>query len=67
MNGLLKTEDALSDLSPGTIWFSLVAFIALSVLLMAVNTWILARSARQGPEAPATGTAPAEPLPVLAF
>ncbi|MEV4382328.1 cytochrome ubiquinol oxidase subunit I [Streptosporangium sp. NPDC049644] len=67
VEGLLKTEDALSDLSPGTMVLSLIAFITLSVLLVAVNTWILARGARQGPEAPATGPAPAEPTPVLAF
>ncbi|WP_433246317.1 cytochrome ubiquinol oxidase subunit I [Streptosporangium sp. CA-135522] len=66
--GLLTTRDALGDLSPGALRFSLVAFASLFGLLIAVNTWMLARSARRGPEEAAPGTAlAAEPLPVLAF
>jgi len=69
VEGLLKTEDALSDLSPGTMVFSLITLATLSVLLMTLNTWFVARSARQGPEKPVTGPAPAEPVrvPVLTF
>ncbi|MEU7989335.1 cytochrome ubiquinol oxidase subunit I [Streptosporangium canum] len=65
--GLLTTEDALSDLSPGAIRFSLAAFTLLFGLLVAVNTWLLARNARQGPADTAAAPASAEPLPAPVF
>ncbi|MFF5207914.1 cytochrome ubiquinol oxidase subunit I [Streptosporangium sp. NPDC000396] len=67
--GLLRTEDALSDLSPGAIRFSLIAFASVFGLLIAINTWMLARNARRGPQAVVVGRAslPAEPLPALTF
>jgi cytochrome d ubiquinol oxidase subunit I len=47
--GLLKTEDAVSDLSPAAMRTSLVAFTVLFALLAVVNTWLLVRHARRGP------------------
>ncbi|MGV9775854.1 cytochrome ubiquinol oxidase subunit I [Streptosporangium sp. NPDC003464] len=65
--GLLTTQDALGELSPSAVRFSLAAFASLFGLLVAVNTWMLARSARQGPAAAETSHVPAEPLPAPAF
>ncbi|WP_225993185.1 cytochrome ubiquinol oxidase subunit I [Actinomadura rudentiformis] len=66
--GLLKTKDALSDVSPGLITTSFVAFTALFAVLIGVNTWLLARYARRGPDAARLGApAPVEPAaPALA-
>ncbi|MFI8404819.1 cytochrome ubiquinol oxidase subunit I [Streptomyces sp. NPDC085463] len=47
--GLLKTEDAVSDLSPGAMRLSLAVFTTLFVLLAVLNARILARHARRGP------------------
>nr|BFE83901.1 hypothetical protein GCM10020093_065020 [Planobispora longispora] len=70
--GLLTTEEALSDLSPGTLRFSLTAFAALFALLVAANVWMLARNARRGPvDAPSLldepSDTPAERAPAAAF
>ncbi|MBB6434198.1 cytochrome ubiquinol oxidase subunit I [Streptomyces candidus] len=47
--GLLKTEDAVSGLSPGAMRASLITFTVLFALLIAVNWWLLLRCARRGP------------------
>ncbi|UUS33275.1 MULTISPECIES: cytochrome ubiquinol oxidase subunit I [Streptomyces] len=47
--GLLKTEDAVSDLSPTAMRASLLLFTGLFALLTAVNAWLLVRLARRGP------------------
>ncbi|MET9373467.1 cytochrome ubiquinol oxidase subunit I [Streptomyces sp. NPDC002992] len=47
--GLLKTEDAVSDLSPGSMRASLIVFTTLFGLLVVLNAWLLARWARRGP------------------
>nr|WP_240982044.1 MULTISPECIES: cytochrome ubiquinol oxidase subunit I [unclassified Streptomyces] len=47
--GLLRTEDAVSALSPGTMRLSLAVFATLFLLLAALNAWLLARHARRGP------------------
>ncbi|MDT9685767.1 cytochrome ubiquinol oxidase subunit I [Streptomyces sp. TRM76323] len=47
--GLLKTEDAVSDLSPAAMRASLATFTTLFALLVAVNAWLLVRHARRGP------------------
>ncbi|MDQ8703447.1 cytochrome ubiquinol oxidase subunit I [Streptomyces sp. LHD-70] len=47
--GLLKTEDAVSSVSPGAMRTSLIVFTALFALLAAVNVWLLVRHARVGP------------------
>ncbi|MFD9033625.1 cytochrome ubiquinol oxidase subunit I [Streptomyces sp. NPDC059567] len=47
--GLLKTEDAVSELSPGAMRASLIVFTTLFALLVVLNAWLLARWARRGP------------------
>ncbi|MFI9002750.1 cytochrome ubiquinol oxidase subunit I [Streptomyces sp. NPDC053541] len=47
--GLLRTEDAVSGLSPGAMRLSLVVFATLFALLAVLNAWLLARHARRGP------------------
>ncbi|MFC7302624.1 cytochrome ubiquinol oxidase subunit I [Streptomyces monticola] len=47
--GLLKTEDAVSAVSPDAMRASLITFTALFVLLALVNIWLLLRHARVGP------------------
>ncbi|MFF5971608.1 cytochrome ubiquinol oxidase subunit I [Streptomyces sp. NPDC012769] len=49
VHGLLKTEDAVSDLSPGAMRLSLTVFTTLFALLAVLNAWLLARHARRGP------------------
>ncbi|MER7621793.1 cytochrome ubiquinol oxidase subunit I [Streptomyces sp. NPDC126503] len=71
--GLLRTKDAVSDLSPGTMRLSLTVFTTLFVLLAVLNAWLLTRHARRGPvegiglgqkEGPASGAPdPADALP----
>ncbi|MEW5660443.1 cytochrome ubiquinol oxidase subunit I [Streptomyces cinereoruber] len=64
--GLLKTEDAVSDLSPGAMRLSLTVFTTLFVLLAVLDARLLARHARRGPvdsglghdERPAPGDGP---------
>jgi cytochrome d ubiquinol oxidase subunit I len=53
--GLLRTEDALSDVSAGAMRTSLAVFTTLFALLLAVNWWLLLRTARRGPGAVALG------------
>ncbi|MFD1828800.1 cytochrome ubiquinol oxidase subunit I [Streptomyces desertarenae] len=53
--GLLRTEDALSDVSAGAMRLSLAVFGTLFALLLAVNWWLLLRTARRGPGAVALG------------
>ncbi|GGL32696.1 cytochrome ubiquinol oxidase subunit I [Planomonospora parontospora] len=60
VQGLLTTEEALSDLPPGLLRFSLAAFTVLFAALVAVNVWMLARAARRGPD-PAGGPAGGAP------
>ncbi|MFC6577129.1 cytochrome ubiquinol oxidase subunit I [Planomonospora parontospora] len=60
VQGLLTTEEALSDLPPGLLRFSLAAFTVLFAVLVAVNVWMLARAARRGPD-PADGPADGAP------
>ncbi|WP_312866391.1 cytochrome ubiquinol oxidase subunit I [Streptomyces boluensis] len=47
--GLLRTEDAVSSVSPGAMRASLIVFTSLFALLAALNVWLLARHARVGP------------------
>ncbi|RZS44313.1 cytochrome d ubiquinol oxidase subunit I [Herbihabitans rhizosphaerae] len=59
--GLLRTEDAASHVSVGSMWVSLVVFTALFAAL-AVADWVLiARVARRGP-APAEAALPPRPV-----
>ncbi|MER7174735.1 cytochrome ubiquinol oxidase subunit I [Streptomyces mesophilus] len=47
--GLLKTEDAVSPVSPGSMRLSLIVFTSLFALLAALNFWLIVRHARLGP------------------
>ncbi|WOI62116.1 cytochrome ubiquinol oxidase subunit I [Streptomyces fradiae] len=47
--GLLRTEDAVSDLSPAAMRFSLFVFTTLFAALVVLNAWLLVRHARRGP------------------
>jgi cytochrome d ubiquinol oxidase subunit I len=53
--GLLRTSDAVSDVSAGTMRLSLLAFSGLFAVLLVVNCWLLARFARRGPEGATLG------------
>ncbi|WP_404800238.1 cytochrome ubiquinol oxidase subunit I [Actinomadura algeriensis] len=65
--GVVKTEDALSDVGSGTLAVSFVVFAVLFAVLVAVNAWLLVRFARRGPEGASLGAAPpAEPAAVMA-
>ncbi|MFD9701419.1 cytochrome ubiquinol oxidase subunit I [Lentzea sp. NPDC059081] len=64
--GLLRTRDAVSDLSPATLTASLVTFTVLFAALAAVNCWLLARCARRGPDDVALGAPAEDPEPVPA-
>ncbi|TDC76675.1 cytochrome ubiquinol oxidase subunit I [Streptomyces hainanensis] len=47
--GLLRTEDAVSQVSTGTMRLSLAVFVPLFALLVAGNWWLLLRAAGRGP------------------
>ena len=66
--GLLRTSEAMSPVTGAQAAFSLAAFTAVFAVLIAVNTWLLARYARRGLGAVALGDRPIEaPVPVLSF
>ncbi|SDN62784.1 cytochrome ubiquinol oxidase subunit I [Allokutzneria albata] len=69
--GLLRTSDAVSPVSAGQMRASLIAFTVLFGLLIAVNTALLARQAKRGPDAVALGRPAAEyrpaPLPAATY
>ncbi|MFF6778844.1 cytochrome ubiquinol oxidase subunit I [Streptomyces sp. NPDC012637] len=71
--GLLKTEDAVSGLSPGQMRLSLAVFTTLFALLAVLNAWLLARHARRGPVESGglghddRGSGPGEPDPADAL
>ena|SRR5689334_3395461 len=57
--GVLKTSDAVSDLSPSTMLASLIGFGSLLVGLAVLDWWLIARHARRGPGAEFRLDAPA--------
>ncbi|TDD20958.1 cytochrome ubiquinol oxidase subunit I [Nonomuraea diastatica] len=66
--GLLKTSEAMSPVSAGQMRFSVVAFLTVFAVLIAVNYWLLARHARRGPDAVSLGDRPIEaPVPAPTF
>jgi len=67
VQGLLRTEDALSPLSPGAARFSFVAFVSLFAVLASVNFWLLFRHARRGPEDETAKAPEVMPVPVPTF
>jgi cytochrome d ubiquinol oxidase subunit I len=46
--GLLRTEDAVSEVSATGMWVSIGVFVPLFALLIVVNWWLLLRRARHG-------------------
>jgi cytochrome d ubiquinol oxidase subunit I len=60
--GMLRTSDAVSQLSRTTVAASLIGFTALLLTLAVVDWWLLARYARRGPEDVPLG-APPRPEP----
>lgn len=62
--GLLRTRDAVSDVSAGTMQVSLTVFSVLFLVLLVVNYGLLARFARLGPDAAALGRPVGEPQTV---
>jgi cytochrome d ubiquinol oxidase subunit I len=70
VNGLLKTSDAVSNVSPGAMRASLISFGGLFGLLILINYFLMAKHARRAPAEVALGRpadrAP-EPLPVATF
>jgi cytochrome d ubiquinol oxidase subunit I len=51
VHGLLKTENAVSPtLGVGTILFSLIAFVSIYAVLMAVDIYLLAKYGKAGPD-----------------
>ncbi|GAA4093093.1 cytochrome ubiquinol oxidase subunit I [Nonomuraea soli] len=67
--GLLRTEDAVSHVTQGQMLTSLIVFSTLFGLLMLVNYWLLARTARRDPSDVALGSdKPIEtPAPALTY
>ncbi|MFD9738238.1 cytochrome ubiquinol oxidase subunit I [Umezawaea sp. NPDC059074] len=67
--GLLRTRDAVSDLTPLAMRTSLITFTALFAALAVVNYWLLARYARRGPDSVALGPPvdDHEPVPAPTF
>ncbi|MFE3451224.1 cytochrome ubiquinol oxidase subunit I [Nonomuraea sp. NPDC059194] len=66
--GLLTTAEAMSPVSDTQMRVSLIAFSAVFGVLIVVNYWLLARTARRGPDAVALGGRPIEtPAPALTF
>ncbi|WP_433338663.1 cytochrome ubiquinol oxidase subunit I [Spirillospora sp. CA-294931] len=68
--GVLRTEDALSQVPPGMIAASFVAFTGLFAVLVVLNVWLLARYARRGPRGSRLGAVPSaasEPEPAAAL
>ncbi|MFI6602221.1 cytochrome ubiquinol oxidase subunit I [Nonomuraea sp. NPDC050536] len=65
--GLLKTSDAMTPGVP--VGFSLAGFVTVFGVLILVNYWLLARTARRGPDAVALGTTGQveAPAPALSF
>ncbi|MEV0583971.1 cytochrome ubiquinol oxidase subunit I [Nonomuraea sp. NPDC050310] len=61
--GLLKTADAVSDVTRGQMLTSLITFSAVFGVLIVINYWLLARTARREPGAVMLG---AERLPAAA-
>ncbi|WP_101789229.1 cytochrome ubiquinol oxidase subunit I [Nonomuraea indica] len=66
--GLLTTAEAMSPVTGGQVRFSLAAFVTVFAVLIVVNSWLLARAARRGPDAVALGDRPIDvPSPALTF
>ncbi|WP_320669193.1 cytochrome ubiquinol oxidase subunit I [Patulibacter defluvii] len=69
VTGLLKTEDAVSQLGPSTVAISLGVFIVLYCVIGAIEFWLFRRLADAGPEPlePDGGTGDPSSAPSLAY
>ncbi|WP_320668613.1 cytochrome ubiquinol oxidase subunit I [Patulibacter defluvii] len=69
VTGLLKTEDAVSKLGVPTLVISLSVFVALYLVITAIEVWLFARLAKQGPEPERHSDDPDEDaaVPALAY
>ncbi|MET7465955.1 cytochrome ubiquinol oxidase subunit I [Nonomuraea sp. NPDC005501] len=66
--GLLTTAEAMSPVTGAQMRLSLTAFVTVFAVLIATNYWLLARTARRGPDAVTLGDRPIEsPAPALSF
>ncbi|MEV4318648.1 cytochrome ubiquinol oxidase subunit I [Actinocrispum sp. NPDC049592] len=65
VNGLLKTSDAVSDVSPGTMLGSFIAFTAVLIGLAVTNWVLIARVARRGPQPDTLEALP--PVPAMSL
>ena len=66
--GLLRTEDAVSQVTAGRMWLSLAVFVPLFAVLIVGNWWVLLRAVRQGPVEPEPERAePTEPTAAVAY
>ncbi|MEU6714952.1 cytochrome ubiquinol oxidase subunit I [Nonomuraea sp. NPDC046802] len=54
--GLLKTSEAMSPVTAAQMRISLTAFVTVFAVLIITNYWLLARTARRGPDAVTLGT-----------
>lgn len=50
VNGLMKTEEAVSPIPEAQVWFSLICLILFYGILLAVNLYLQFKYARKGPE-----------------
>ncbi|GAA4615767.1 cytochrome ubiquinol oxidase subunit I [Saccharopolyspora hordei] len=64
IDGVLRVEDAVSDVSAAAMRTSLLVFTVLFGLLLVVNWWLLLRQALRGPGAVALGRMPEETRPL---
>lgn len=48
--GLMKTTDAVSPISMGQIWFSLVSLVAFYTVLLIADVYLIIKYAKKGPE-----------------
>ncbi|MDT0343379.1 cytochrome ubiquinol oxidase subunit I [Streptomyces litchfieldiae] len=62
--GLLRTEDAVSEVSTTQMWVSVGVFVPLFALLIVVNWWLLLRWARRGYTEPRRPPEDSRPEPV---
>ncbi|RKT87904.1 cytochrome d ubiquinol oxidase subunit I [Saccharopolyspora antimicrobica] len=66
IDGVLRVEDAVSDVPAAAMRTSLLVFTVLFGLLLVLNWFLLLRQAVRGPDAVALGRIPEEPRPMSA-
>ncbi|KUF20451.1 cytochrome ubiquinol oxidase subunit I [Streptomyces silvensis] len=63
--GLLRTEDAVSQVSTGRMWLSLIVFVPLFLALVVGHWWVLLRAVREGPREQQPAAVSTEPAPAV--